>query len=260
MVIGGGVAGLEAARVTSMRGHKVTLYEKGKELGGVVLFGSRPPGKEKLMWFRDYLVTQIKKQGVEIKLNKEVGLEDVEKEKPDVVFLATGSQQLIPNIPGIKGSNVVLAWDLLTGRVKLEGKNIGILGGGTVGCEIAEFLVKQGNKVTVIEMLSDIANDMEPINRRALLNELEKSGVVVRTRKKVNEVTHNGVVVIDMESGEKQSLVFDKLILALGVVAVQDLMKAIEGKVKELYLAGDSDRPRTILEAVSDAFLIGYKI
>jgi 2,4-dienoyl-CoA reductase-like NADH-dependent reductase (Old Yellow Enzyme family) len=130
VIIGGGPAGLEAARVTSTRGHKVTLYEKKKEIGGQILLAAKPPGKEKLLWFRDYLLAQVKQQGVEIKLNTEVELEDLLKDKPDVIIISSGSRQLIPNIPGINGTNVILAWDLLSGQIKLKGKNIAVLGGG----------------------------------------------------------------------------------------------------------------------------------
>lgn len=260
LVIGGGVAGMEAARVASMRGHNVTLYEKGKELGGQILVGSIPPGKEKLLWFRDYLVGQLKKQGVEIRLNSEARLEDVAKEKPEVVIVATGAKQWVPNIPGIKGPNVTWALEILVGRTKLEGKNIGIMGGGTVGCETAEYLVKQGNKVSIIEMLPDIAMDMEPINRRVLLDELEKCGVMVFLKKKITEIVQDGVVVIDIETGEKQSFIFDEIIVAVGLTPVQDLFNALEGKVEELYIAGDCNSPATILEAARDGFLLGYKV
>jgi NADPH-dependent 2,4-dienoyl-CoA reductase/sulfur reductase-like enzyme len=172
IVIGSGVAGIEAARVASMRGHKVTLHEKGKELGGQILLSAVPPGKEKMLWFRDYLVMQIKKQGVEIKLNCEVDTESIIKEEPNVVILATGARPSTSNISGIKGPNIHFAWDILAGQIKLKGKNIAVLGGGVVGCETAELLARHRNRVTIIEMLSDIANDMEPINRRVLLNEL----------------------------------------------------------------------------------------
>jgi 2,4-dienoyl-CoA reductase-like NADH-dependent reductase (Old Yellow Enzyme family)/thioredoxin reductase len=260
MIIGGGVAGMEAARVASLRGHAVTLHEKGQELGGQLLIASIPPGKQKVLWLRDYLVTQIKKQGVNLKLGSEVTPDTVNRVKPDVVILAIGAQPLVLDIPGIKGTRVVTAWDILRGKLKPKGQNIVILGGGIVGCETAEFLVKSGNKVTIIEMLPKAAQDMESINRRILLDELEECKVTILTRQKVVEVTDEGTVIANTISGERQLITADRVVVALGSVPVRSLAEALEDKVDELYLIGDCQRARTILEAVADGFLIGHKI
>jgi hypothetical protein len=134
MVIGGGPGGMEAAIVASLRGHEVTLYEKKQELGGQLLLSAAVPGKKKLLWFRDYLATQIKKQGVKIKLSSDVDPDTVKKTKPDVVIMATGARPLVPNIPGIKSTTVVTCWDILAGKKEVMDENVIILGGGIVGC------------------------------------------------------------------------------------------------------------------------------
>jgi 2,4-dienoyl-CoA reductase-like NADH-dependent reductase (Old Yellow Enzyme family)/thioredoxin reductase len=260
MVIGGGPGGMEVARVASLRGHEVTLYEKNKELGGQLLFSAVVPGKKKVLWFRDYLATQIKKQGVKIELGSEVGPDIVKKAKPDVVIMATGARPLVPNIPGVKGTRVVTAWDILVGKTELVDKNVVILGGGMVGCETAEFLAKQGHNITIVEMLPNIAQDMEPINLRSLLDELKEYRVSMLVGQKVVEITDNGVTVINAVSGEKQVIQARQPILALGAEPEQSLAKALEGISDELYLIGDCQQPRTILEAVSDGFLIGHRL
>jgi len=260
MVIGGGVAGMEAAIIASIRGHEVTLYERQEELGGQLLLAAVPPGKRKMLWFRDYLTTQTKKHNVKVELGCEVHADTVERAKSDVLILATGAKPLVPDIPGIQDTTVVTAWDVLASKMNLTSQSVVILGGGMVGSETAEFLAKQGNRVTIVEMLPSIAQDMEPINRRSLLDELKECGVTILTGQKVVEVTSKGVVTVSMVSAERQSIEADQVVIALGSDPVRSLADEIESKVAELYLIGDCQRPRTILEAIYDGFIIGHRI
>ena len=260
VIIGGGPGGMEAARVASSRGHQVTLYEKARELGGQLLLSAVPPGKKKLLWFRDYMATQIKKQGVEIRLGTEVGPDIVDKANPDVIVVATGARPVIPEIPGIKGTKAVTAWDVLAGRTKVMHENVVVLGGGVVGCETAEYLAKQGNKVTVVEMLPAVVQNMEPLNRRSLLEALKEYRVPILVACKVVEVTGDTVIVANTLSGERQSIQAGRVVLAVGSEPQGELAESLAGKSWELFIIGDCAEPQTILEAVRDGFLIGHRI
>ena len=159
LVIGGGPAGLEAARVAALRGHEVTLYEKGQRLGGQWLLAAAPPHKQEFMELTNYQTRQLSRLGVTVKLGKEVSTTLVEELKPDVVIVATGAVPLELPIPGIELGKVVTAWDTLQGNSR-AGSSVMVVGGGNVGLETAHFLAEQGKKVTVIEMLRRVGADM----------------------------------------------------------------------------------------------------
>ena len=260
MVIGAGPGGMEAARVATMRGHEVTLYDKQKEKGGQLLFAAKPPGKEKLLWVRDYEETQLKKLKVKVELGTEVTLELVASKKPDVVIVATGAEPLIPDIPGIKGKNIVRAIDVLGGKVEIKNQKGVIAGGGMIGTEVGEFLIDRGNKVTIVEMLPTIASDMEPLNRQGLLEALEGKDITMLTNKEIKEITEKGVVVIDKKSGERQLIEGDIVVVALGSESVSSLAEKLEGKVAELYKVGDCNEPRRVEQAVYEGSLVARRI
>lgn len=259
-IIGGGPGGMEAARVASLRGHDVTLCEKKAELGGQLLIACLPPGKDKMLWPRDYLATQLKKQKVKVKLETEVKPEMVKKEAADVIIVATGGQPLVPNIPGIKGKNVSVAWDVLQGKVELKGKKVAILGGGMVGCETAEFLSQKGNNVTVVEMLGDVALDMDPLNRRGLLDELKKSGTKLLTNLEVKEITEKGAIVLNRVTGKKETIEAEAMVVAMGSRSVSELVEAIKDDAPEVYVVGDANEPHRMLEAIYEGSLVGRRI
>lgn len=262
MIIGGGPAGMEAARISSLRGHEVTLFEKGKELGGQLLLASVPPGKEKLLWVRDFLATQLDKQGVKVNLSVDVTAEMIDKENPEVLVLATGSRPSESDITGIKENNVVTAWDILEGKTELKNQNVVILGGNMIGCETAEFIVEKGNKVSVIKMRpgSLIAEDMEPTNRRGLLDSLEEYNVQLLTDYRVEAIISNGVKIVKRESGEEVTVKAETIVLALGSEPVRDLAEAMKKKGVVFYTIGDCEKPRNIRQAIYEGSLIGRQI
>jgi 2,4-dienoyl-CoA reductase (NADPH2) len=143
MVIGGGPAGLEAARVAALRGHEVHLFEKTDVLGGQLRYAYIPPGREEIENVINFLETQIKKMNVKIQLCKKADMTTIKQLKPDAVIAAVGGIPIVPDIPGVKGKNIVVAEDVFDNKVKV-GKEVVIIGGGTVGCEIALHIAKMG--------------------------------------------------------------------------------------------------------------------
>ena len=239
---------MEAARIAKMRGHQVTLAEKNNKLGGQLNLASVPPGKDKISWYSDYLVGQMKKLKVRVQLNQPVTASYVEKLKPDVVILATGASQWTPDIPGIRGPKVVKAWEVLEGKKKVEGARVVVAGGGAVGCETALFLASRNLRVTIVEMLQGIALDMEPINRMDLLDKIHQAGIRVEVGKTLKEIKETGVLLSDRE-GKEEEIQAGRVVVALGVKSNDSLFPKLEGKVPELYLIGDSDQPGNIMDA-----------
>ena len=259
MVIGGGLAGMESARVAALRGHEVTLYEKQNELGGQLVLAALPPYKQELAMLNRYLRNQLEKSTVQVKLGVEVTPELVEKERPDAVILTTGSTPLIPEIPGMNENKVVTAVDVLSGRVDVGGKVV-VIGGELVGCETADFLSQQGKKVTVVRRGPEMAARMFRSNRHALLTRLEEKGVLLITGVKEYEaITEDGLVIIDGE-GKQQRLEADTIVLAAGAIPNDQMARAIQGKVGEVHLAGDCVQPRRIVDAIHEGARLGREV
>ena len=256
-VVGGGPGGTETAIVAASRGHQVTLYEKGDRLGGQLLTASLPPHKDEIDALVGSLIVRTREAGVEVKLNTEVDLKTIEQAKPDVVVLATGATPIIPDIPGARGNNVVTAVEVLTGQ-KEVGETVIVIGGGMVGCETAEFLAQRGKKISIVEMLPRIGNDIVATNRPFTLARLRQAGIRMDTNTKVEEITNKGVRV--SRDGVSDFLEGDTAVLAVGFTANKELAQELEGRVAALYSVGDCVEARMIREAIEEGFCIGMEI
>ena len=261
MVIGGGPGGMEAAIVAALRGHAVTIMEKQPQLGGKLILAATPPYKDEIQLFTDYLINRIKKSGIAVELGKEANINSVKRLKPDVVILATGSTPLVPKIRGInKGVNnkrVVFAEDVLAGEE--TGQRVVIIGGGLVGCETGEFLVKQGKTVTIVEILNDIAVGVNISFKIRLINRLTAGGVTMLTGAKCQEINEKYVVVITKE-GKEQTIEADSVVMAVGAKPDIKLLKSLKDLAPEIHLVGDCVEPRRIIDAVSDGHRVGLTI
>jgi len=256
-VIGGGPSGMEAARIAALRGHHVTLADKSTELGGQLLMAILPPHKEELKGLMSYLADQMKKTGVKTELGRKVDMETIITLRPDVVVVATGAIPLIPDIPGVNRNNVVMALDVLTDK-KEVGSNVLVVGGGLVGCEVAEFLVGKGKKVTILEMLGRIGSDIERTNRWVVLGRLKKLGIGMEVNTMVEEVTDNGVKA--KRNGNIEFFEGDTVVLAVGMQSDRKLAQELEGKVAQLHVIGDSAKPGKIAQAIESAFTVALEI
>jgi len=262
MVIGGGPAGMEAARISSLRGHEVTLFEKGKELGGQLLLAAAPPGKRRLLWIRDYLATQLEKQGVKVNLGVEVTSELIDSQSPDAVVLATGAIPSQPDFIDIDNDRVVTAWDILGGEVAPQNEKVVIIGGNMLGCEAAEFIAEQGNLVSVIKMRPgpDMAQDCEPTNRRGLLDTLQECRVNLLSDYKVTTIARDGVKVVKRDTGEEQTLEAETIVLAMGAKPERTLTGTLEKADVAFHSIGDCRQPNNIRQAIYEGALIGRQI
>ena len=259
MVVGGGPAGMEAARVAALRGHKVAIYERQPQLGGQLFAAAVPPFKHEVESLRRYLARQLEKSGVEVRLGVEVTPQLVQSEKPDALILATGSTHFTPQIRGLDSKKVVTAIDVLAGHVGV-GEQVVIIGGELVACETADFLSQRGHRVTVVRRGPEMASRVFPSNRRALLSRLEEKGVVlVPNIREYQEVTDEGLVIVDGQ-GKRRTLQADTIVLAAGAVPDDQLAKAMGNMVREVHLAGDCAGPRRILNAIHEGARVGRQV
>jgi len=258
VVVGGGPAGMQAVIVAAQRGHKVTLFEKDAKLGGQLNTAALPPFKGDIFPWIDYLVNQIEKAGVEVKLNADATAEIVTKRNPDAVVIATGGTPAMPDTPGIDKANVVTAQDVLSGKVR-AGQNVVIIGGGMIGCETGHHLAEQGKTVTIIEILKRMASDMLFMTRRRLMDGLRSKKVTLLASATCEEIKEGSVRVTTAE-GKKETIPADTIIIAVGYKANDRLYKALEGKVPEIYCVGNSAEPRRILEANSEGYQAGLAL
>ena len=284
-VIGGGPAGMEAARTLAQRGHQVTLFEKSYKLGGQLNLAAVPPGRGEFASAVNHLSRELYRVGVRVELGKEADVDTVKKQKPDAVVVATGATPLRPDIPGIDGSNVVWAWDVLERRLAL-GKRVVVIGGGAVGMETALFVAKQGPmsadsavflalgaaldaetavrmtcrgpEVTILEMLDRIGQDMGPTTRSSVRFALRLNNVKVITRATARRITEVGVVY--EREGKEEVAEADAVVIALGSKSESGLFEALQGVVPEVCQVGDCVKARTACEAIEEAALIGRKI
>ncbi len=172
--------------------------------------------------------------------------------KPDVVFIATGSTPIIPEIPGVEKTKVVTAIDVLLGR-KEAGESVVVIGGGLVGCETALYLAQKGKKVTIVEILDSIARDIPSPNRMHLLKLLTDTNVKILTETSVAEIMDNSVVIMN-KYGKRSRLENDTVVLALGLKSNRGLEEALKDKVPEIYVIGDCVEPRKVLNAIWEGF------
>ena len=256
MVVGGGVSSLEAARVAALRGHKVCLYEKSKALGGHLMEASVPSFKKDLQRLLEWYKTELEhlKENVDIKLGLEVTPDFVQREKPDVTIIATGSSSIVPDIPGIDGDSVATDIDILLGN-KRAGKKVTVVGGGMIGCEVALWLAQQGKKVTVVEMLVELmtATRVPHANRIMLLDLLKLNGVEVVTNHCLQEVTNESAMFMS-STFERRSLKADTFVLSIGLNPNRGLYDALVGRIPNLYLIGDARKVHTIMNGIWDAY------
>lgn len=285
LVIGGGCAGLQTALSCSQRGHDVTLVEKEPYLGGKWTLAAVPPGRKELLNFLLWLLTQVKKAGVDIRTGVEFTPELATQFAPDVIIDCTGSKLQVPKIPGIDLPHVVRNEDVLSRTVEVKGRVV-VIGGGGVGVEtaiylartwslrpdIVQFLIdydgvdreyalsslKKGHQVTIIEQLEKVAEGVGPSNKWVLRKELEMSNVKVITKAQVKEIKKDGVMV--ETDGVERFVEADTVVLATGFAPDTTFYETIRDLAAEVYIAGNAAIKGHTIEGVGNAFEVAMKI
>lgn len=259
VVVGGGPGGLEAARVARERGHRVILFERSGELGGQGRLARKAPHKDRFAEILRYLIYRVEALDVDIRMNSAASEDNVMREKPDAVILATGAVPVIPVLPGIDPRHAITAWDVLEEKVH-PGRYAAIIGGGLVGCETAAYLAEQDRRVIILEMQDELAPDQSPSLRGELLQRLyENPAVEIRTN---TEVTSIGERSITARSNSQESAIedLDTIIIAAGAQPYNPLEGMLKPLMNEVYAVGDCDRPRKAAEAIHEAFHVAYRL
>ena len=254
MVIGGGPAGLEASRVMRERGHDVSLYEKDVELGGQLILAKAPQRKKDIGCFIEYEKTQLRKLGVKVFLDTKVDGATIKRENPDIVIVATGAEPAIPdNLSAFANlKNVTTFKEILSGRYD-GSENVAIIGGGITGCEVAEYIYEKNHecKITIVEILNDIARDETVLSRKVLLKELKAHGLSVKTNTKILEISAGQVLV--EEGGRQEAVKADLVVIATGSRPSRELSVELTAARIPFYEIGDCTEVRSIAEAVDAA-------
>lgn len=258
LIVGGGVAGCEAARVLALRGHKPELFEKASRLGGNLLPGGRPDFKEDDIALADWYTHMLEQLGVPVHLNAELSKDAVLEYGADAVIIATGSAPKILRIGS--GEKVFTAADVLTDQAEI-GDTVAVIGGGLVGCETALWLTQNGKKVTIVEALDEILKVNGPLchaNSEMLEHLIPFNGIDVITSAKAVEHA-DGVLTLETPDGTK-TVACDSVILAIGYKENADLYRELEFLIPELYLLGDARKVANIMYGIWDAFEVANHI
>jgi len=279
IVVGGGPSGMETARVAAMRGHDVTLFEKGHYLGGSLPLAIMVKGAEieDLPGFILYFRRQLEELGVKVHLSKEFTPSDINRIKPDVVVLALGGIPTFPEVPGINRRTVIKSADLyktlrffirFLGPRRLRSltkiwmpiaKNVIIIGGAIQGCQLGEFLTKRGRKVTIVDTEKELGKWMYPERKARLFYWFRKKGVKLIGGVKLEEVTPEGLHII-IKDDDVRLLEADKILPAIPLSPNLELMDKLKGKVPEIYTVGDCVNPGIIPDATAAGWEAGNKI
>jgi 2,4-dienoyl-CoA reductase (NADPH2) len=280
VVVGAGPAGLEAARVAALRGHDVVLYEKQTKIGGLLPIAAMVKGTEieDLPLMVRYFRRQLIKLGVRVGLERNVSPATIEAVRPDAVILANGGLPTVPDIPGIDGPNVVSSAELhkklksylrflsprvlrwLTRFYLPIGKRVVVIGGSLHGCELGEFLAKRDRRVTIVEKSERLGEGMVDVIQAYLFDWFHRKGVtMIGGVKEYVEITDRGLTIITKD-GETQTLEADTIIPALPLTPDMRLYESLQGKVPEVYAAGDCREPLLIADAIAAGMKVARDI
>jgi 2,4-dienoyl-CoA reductase (NADPH2) len=257
LVIGGGPAGMEAARVAAQKGHRVALWEKGDRLGGQLLVADMAPYKDDIASLSRHLEAQVRGAGIEIRLKEEATIQAVKRANPDAVIVATGATPFLPDIPGAKGNNVAGALDVLAG-LNDTGDRVVIVGGRMIGCEVAELLALRGKQVTLLARRERMADDVGPTSRWVLMQRLRGQGVVMETKVDIREITDKGAKGI--REGEPVFFEADTIVLATGMRSNRKLAEELQAEGMTPYPVGDCVEPRRVRHAIEEGFRCASQI
>jgi 2,4-dienoyl-CoA reductase-like NADH-dependent reductase (Old Yellow Enzyme family)/thioredoxin reductase len=256
VVVGGGLAGMETARGLGKLGHDVVLFESGPQLGGQLLLSAVPPGKEEFLRLVEFYQAALDQlANVEIRLGVKAKVSDVCKLNPNAVVVATGSEPVLPRIPGAEKAPMVSARAVLAGTAKV-GKRVAVLGGGNLGSEVAHYLAVKGHEVCIIELGLGIANDLGPARRYLLRRDLGVHKIRRHVRSQVRRLFPDRVAFLHiMPDGTRQPTELgplDTFVAALGSRPRESLFLALESKVGAIFLIGDSLSPSRMGDATAE--------
>jgi NADPH-dependent 2,4-dienoyl-CoA reductase/sulfur reductase-like enzyme len=253
-IIGGGPAGLFAGLYLKKKGYDVTVFEKNDYLGGQWVLAYKSPGKLSMKDTLDDLIRKAEKS-LNIRLNTEVNENTFKNEKFDAIIVATGAKPFVPPIKGLE--NYITGFDFFEGK-KVNGENVLIIGGGLIGLEVAEALVKENKKVTVVEALDSVGRGMEIVASK-LFQKNYAPKISIYTNTLVKEIKGKEVIVQNKEEIESLGE-FDDIIITAGTKPENELYEKLKNEFDNVYLVGDAMKVGQIIDATQEALELAEKI
>jgi NADPH-dependent 2,4-dienoyl-CoA reductase/sulfur reductase-like enzyme len=248
-IVGGGAAGMEAARVCGLFGHDVTLFERRK-LGGMLHEASVPGFKADIRPLLSYFVTQMDELKIKV-VTREATTDTLQNGGFESVIMATGATPLTPQVPGVNNPLVCGALEVLNGGKEL-GRKVIIIGGGMVGTEVGLFLAQKGHEIVFVEMLDELMNGILPQEKADYKIRLEQYPVSIYTGTRLIKVQDDGVIV-DNRFGQQHEILGNNVVIAAGFRPNRDLIESLQNQTNlEVYEAGDCIQPRRIFEAIHE--------
>lgn len=259
LVIGGGVAGLEAALTLKKRGHNPILCEASDSLGGQFALAGAAPRKEEMKEAAIAMGEMVKREGVEIRLSTPVTADVINEISPDEVIIAIGSAPIKLNIPGADLPMVRSSHDVLAGKVSASG-DVVVIGGGLVGLEVAEYIAEKASKITVVEMLDQVAKDLGDLRKICVMESIAEDGIRTITSAKCVEIKENSIV-IDKE-GTLEEIPCDSVVVAIGARSrdFSEIENLCNEKEIPCHVIGDAIRARRALNCILEAVDVARSI
>lgn len=261
VIIGAGPAGMEAARILALRNFKPIIFEKKAEVGGQIVYASKPPKKEKVAWLIDYQKEQLEELGVEIRLNHAPTIEEIRALKPYAVFVAQGSKPIMPEtIPGIDSENVYTPVDILSGGVNLKDKKVAVVGSGMTGLETADLLGAQGNEVSIFEMEDEIGPGVFFQNLIDVMGRLKEHGTKMYPKHKLIAIEGATVVAEKTDTKEIKRFPFDAVVVSLGTVANNEMVDELKKEFDKVIVIGDAKEAGKIVNAIGTGYKEAFEL
>lgn len=253
-IVGGGPGGMEAARILSLKGYDVTIFEKSGQLGGQLNLVRQPVAKEKMDWMIEYHRQEMARLNVDVRLNTEASIEAIKSLNPYAVLLATGAKPIIPKMAGVDASFVCDYEDVLLARRDFTNKKIAVVGSGMVCYSITSQLARQGSEVILIEVPTETGSKVTPPTRAMLLERIRKANGQVVTGHVLTEILLDGIIVEDVETGDYSELGIDYLVFSMGTEAFNPLEESYHAHFENVFVIGDAETPGSITHAIKDGF------
>lgn len=261
LIIGAGPAGMQAAYHLANAGIKVEMIEKSGELGGLLNIAAKPPHKGKLDWINEYLKRQMKHPNISVHLNQEFSDAQTKDDDINFIIVATGAKPFIPEWSKEIPNDKILGLEyVLKNKTQLKEQKILVIGGGSSGCEIAEYFLAQKNEVSIIEQAKQLANGLESMTRIDLLTRLHTMGLKSKTHSEIIKIDNHFIEIKNKADNKSEKLEYDKVILACGYKPEEIQYNESKDKYNRIYLIGDVSKARGIEDAIYEGEMAGRNI